>query len=75
MRSGSRRGVDSTWLRWRVLREVNSMGIGGRNRITKMLRGQGSDRVAATAEGIVNGQPAKAVVDRPRLGPGYLISP
>ena len=36
---------------------------------------EGSDRVVATAEGIVNGQPAKAVVDRPRLGPGYLNKP
>ncbi len=36
---------------------------------------EGIDRVAAGAEGIVNGQPAKAVVDRPRLGPGYLNKP
>ena len=38
---------------------------------------EGVETVAASvaAEGIVNGQPARAVVDRPRLGPGYLNKP
>ena len=36
---------------------------------------EGMDRVVVADEGIVNGQPAKAVADRPRLGPGYLNKP
>ncbi len=36
---------------------------------------EGMERVVAAEEGIVNAQPAKAVVDRPRLGPGYLNKP
>ena len=34
-----------------------------------------TDRVVAAADGIVNRQPAKAVVDQTRLGPGYLNKP